>query len=225
MSAVVLTAVLLTGCNPSGTGISGHVESSGGMLFLDEITPETVVTIDTILLVDGNFRYRLKNKYEGIYRLRANDTSLLSFVAGSNDNLSFSGDAKDLSGSYRVSGNISSQMLWETNRRVREMYRLTDSLSRIFNHARLTDSLQELSPVLDSCYNTRFLACKSALAALIENHPDELASLPIFFQRIGVRRFFSEQNDAALYRLMKEKLIAAHPDNPHIKALQEKDNE
>lgn len=220
MLAVGLTAVLLYGCTPSGTSLSGHFENSGGILFLDEITPEkTVVTLDTILLVNGNFNYRFKPEYEGIYRLRANDTSLLPFVAGGNDNLTFSGDARNLIGSYRVDGNISSQMLWETSRRVHEMYRLTDSLSRIFMEAQRTNSPPP--PSLDSCYYTHFLACKSALAALIENHPSELAAISIFHQRIGVNRFFSEQNDSALYRMMKEKLVAAHPDNPHIKALQE----
>ena len=221
-SLTVLLGMALAGCQPSGVRLSGHFDHGGKMLFLDEITPESVVTVDTILMVNGSFSHRFTPEHTGIYRLRANDTSLVSFVAGGNDQLAFSGDARDLGRSYRVTGNTSSQMLWESNRRVREMYRLTDSLSRIFLHAKQTDSLWAVSPALDSCYYTHFMACKSALAALIENHPDELAALPVFHQRIGVNRFFSEQNDSLLYNLMKEKLVAAHPDNPHIKALQEK---
>ena len=70
MLAIGLTAMLLYGCTPSGTSLSGHFENSGGILFLDEITPEkTVVTLDTILLVNGNFNYRFKPEYEGQMRL------------------------------------------------------------------------------------------------------------------------------------------------------------
>ena len=222
-SLTVLLGLALSGCQHSGVRISGHFDHGGKMLFLDEITPESVVTKDTILLVNGSFDYRFKPENEGIFRLRVNDTSHLSFVAGGNDRLTFSGDARDLSRSYRVTGNISSEMLWESNRRIREMYAVTDSLSRIFLQAKQADSLWAVSPALDSCYYAHFLSCKSALAALIEKHPSELAALPIFFQQIGVNRFFSEEKDSALYLMMKKELSAAHPDNPHIKALQEKE--
>ena len=221
--AALLTGMALAGCQHTAVRLSGHFDHGGKLLYLDEIIDGKVVTLDTILMVNGSFSHRFSPDYEGIFRLRVNDTSLLSFVAGGNDQLTFSGDARDLSRSYRVTGNTSSQMLWESNRRVREMYAVTDSLSRIFLHAKQTDSLWAISPALDSCYYTRFLACKSALAALIEAHPSELAALPIFCQKIGLNRFFTEQNDADLFRMMKEKLTAAHPGNPHIKALQEKE--
>lgn len=211
-------------CRHNESFLSGHFENGGSIVYLDEILPDDIQTIDTLLLVNGSFTYRFDRKEEGLFRLRFTDTSLLSFVAGPDDRLEVEGDARDLPHTYRIRGNVSSEMLWEANRRVNGMYDLTDSLSRIFKAAQAADSLDAVAGQLDSCYYTHFQSCRACLTALIENHPGELAALPVFYQRIGTRSFFSETSDSLLFHDMVKKLTEAHPENPHVKALQERLN-
>ena len=221
---LLLPAVLVSACKREKGSLSGHFENAPSAVFLDEILPDEIRTADTLLLVNGSFTYRFNRREEGLFRLRFSDTSLLSFVAGSDDRLEVEGDARDLPHTYRIRGNVSSEMLWEANRRVNGMYALTDSLSRIFKAAQAADSLEAVVGQLDSCYHTHFLSCRACLASLIENHPGELAVLPVFYQHIGTRPFFSETTDSVLFRDMVKKLTEAHPENPHVKALQERLN-
>lgn len=221
---LLLPALLFTACRRNESFLSGQFKNSGSIIFLDEILPDEIRTVDTLLIVNGFFSYRFNRKEEGIYRLRFSDSNLLSFVSGPADHIEVTGDARDLVHSYRIRGNTSSEMLWESNRRVNEMYALTDSLSRIFKKARTVDSLGAVVAQLDSCYYTHFLTCKTALTALIENHPSELAALPVFYQRIGTRSIFSEETDSVLFHNMLGKLTEKHPENPHVKALQERLN-
>lgn len=222
---ILFSAVLVcSACRREKGSLTGHFDNAPSAVFLDEILPDEIRTIDTLLLVNGNFTYRFRNKEEGLFRLRFSDTSLLSFTARRDDRLEVEGDALDLPHTYRIRGNVSSGMLWEANRRINGMYALTDSLSQLFKKAQTTDSMGLVLSRLDSCYYTHFQSCKSFLTALIENHPGELAVLPVFYQHVGTRPLFSEETDSLLFRDMAEKLIETHPDNPHVKALQERLN-
>ena len=98
----------------------------------------------------------------------------------------------------------------------------TDSLSRIFKRAQQSDSLSQLGPALDSCYQTHFLSCRAFLEELIENNLDDLAVLPVFYQRVGTRAFFSESADADLLRRIQSHLNRAYPGNTHILSLNER---
>lgn len=222
----ILLSVFLacSACRHNESSLSGHFENGGSTVYLDEILPDDIQTIDTLLLVNGSFTYRFDRKETGLFRLRFSDTSLLSFVAGPGEQLQVDGDARDLPHTYHIHGNVSSEMLWEANRRINGMYALTDSLSRIFKKAQAADTLDHIIGQLDSCYHTHFLSCKSYLTSLIENHPGELAVLPVFYQRIGTRPLFSEETDSVLFRNMIRKLTEAQPENPHVKAIQERLN-
>ncbi|MBO4282841.1 MAG: hypothetical protein J5873_06590 [Bacteroidales bacterium] len=218
-----LLPLLLCGCHSKDFCLTGSFEHcEADVLYLDELLPDGIVCRDTLLLVNGDFLHRFHQEETSIFRLRLSDTNFLSFIGGGEDRLTFQGDATDLKRSYRVSGNTSSQLLWEANRRVDAMYRLTDSLSRIFKRAQQSDSLSQLGPALDSCYQTHFLSCRAFLEELIENNLDDLAVLPVFYQRVGTRAFFSESADADLLRRIQSHLNRAYPGNTHILSLNER---
>ena len=214
---------LISSCKRQSFTISGHLDhGENSYLYIDEINPDGIAVLDTLLLIQGNFSYTINGKAEGIYRLRLNDSSFISFIGGDNDQLRISGDADSLIRSYRISGNRSSTILWEANRRVDGMYHITDSLSRLFKQAQREGRTDSLIPILDSCYFTHFLSCKNFLQHLIENNPDQLAILPLFYQRVGTRRFFSEEQDSVLFQEIVRQLEANYPENKHTLALNER---
>lgn len=213
----------MVACERQSFTVSGHLDDcSSNFLIIDEIQPDGITVLDTILLIDGDFRYPIKNREESIYRLRLNDTTFISFMGKKGDKLQISGNAKDLLHTYQICGNKASKILWEVNQRVDAMYRLTDSLSQLFKTAQIEGKTDSIIPLLDSCYYTHFQSCKSYLQNIIENNPDQLVVLPVFYQKVGVRSFFSETNDRALWEEMLTHLQKHYPDNAHVKALQER---
>ncbi len=220
MGAMVL---LLCGCQSPNFTLSGHFDPCPThQVYLDEILPDGIRTLDTLLIVNGDFSYRMEHEEAGLFRLRFSDTNFLTFSGKGNDRLVFSGNAEDLPHTYSVRGNISSDILWKANCRINEMYALTDSLSRLFVQAKNGEEIQKISQTLDSCYNARFQICKNHLEALIRNHPEDIAVLPVFYQRVGTRPFFSEKEDTALFQEMVKNLTESMPENPHVKYLQER---
>lgn len=210
-------------CKRQQFEISGHFDNCNSMyVMLDEIKPDNIEIIDTILIINGNFRYKFKVEQESIYRLRLSDTNLLPLIGGKKDKLSIRADAGDLSGTYKIEGNDASMILWDVNRQIGKMYRLTDSLSKIFKEYQARDSLSYILPFIDSCYYTNFLACKSYLKSVIENNKGNIAVIPVFYQKIGTKRFFSEGQDSLLFNDMLKNLQKTHPDNPHVKEISEK---
>ena len=213
----------LFSCGNQDFSISGHLEQGkDNCLFIDEINPDGIAVLDTLLLINGNFSYRIRSKEEGLYRIRLDDTTFVPFMGGRHDKLVFSGNANNLTHSYRISGNESSEILWEVQQQINDMYRLTDSLSKLFIQAQKEERLDSITPLLDSCYFTNFQSCRSYLRNIIDNHLGELVTLPLFYQRIGTRNFFSEKNDAELFMNICQQLLKKHPDNKHVRALQEK---
>lgn len=223
LSILLPLILLLCGCHRNDFRLTGHLENCGTeVLYLDELLPDGIVCRDTLLVVQGSFSHHFPQKETSIFRLRVSDTNFISFIGGGEDQLNFTGDARNLKQSYRVEGNASSQLLWEANRRVDAMYRLTDSLSRIFKRAHQHDSLAILGPALDSCYLTHFLSCRAFLEQLIENNLDDMAVLPVFYQRVGTRAFFSETTDSLLLRRIQRHLNQTYPGNTHITCLNER---
>lgn len=213
----------VTACSHQNFSISGQIKQyDGNSLYIDEINPDGITVLDTVLLINGNFSYNFKSSEEGLFRLRLNDTVFVPFMGGGNDKLQFSGDAKDLIRTYQIKGNESSEILLEVQQRINSMYQLTDSLSKIFKQAQIEGKIDSITPYLDSCYYTHFQSCKSYLKGLIENHMGQLVTLPLFYQRIGTRSFFSEKNDSEFFMDIYQNLKDNYPDNKHVLAIQEK---
>ncbi len=189
---------------------------------LDEIQPYDIIPIDTILLINNTFKQFVPCTDKSFYRIRFTKENSITFIAGDKDNISISADLNDTKKTQNISGNEESVLFLEVNKKIHEMYLITDSLSKIFVKYKGTNEFDSICNQLDSCYYQNFNYYKNYLQDFIIQHPNKLASISAFYQKIGYRPFFSVTENRELVEKMMKELSITYPNNQHVKALGEK---
>jgi len=217
-----LLIVLLCGCKQNKTVISGAIEhSNSSYLLLMQIFPDEVVTVDTVLLLNGNFSHRIKSEQVGVYLLRFSDDVFLSFIANKGDKLVFSGDADNLLESYNIQGNEETKLLIENNRKLDQVYKETETLSKEFIKHTNNGNLDSIR-IIDSLYAVLFEQHRVYLTNFIRSNPDKLASLMAFYQTLGRNAFFSIKEDRNLLEEIYPALVKKYPNSVYANDLKEK---
>jgi RecG-like helicase len=203
--------------------ISGVIENYDKSCFvLRQILPDEVISIDTILVLNGKFSYGLKSNQVGIYLLQFDDTLFTSFIVNSGDKLVFYADANNLKQTYNMQGNEETKLLIENQRKLEQLYQKTKLLSDRFIQSVYKDNFDSLICVLDSMYAVNFDNHKKYLTDFILSHPDKLASLMAFYQSLGNNAFFSMEEDSKLLETIYPVLSKTYPNSIYIDDLKEK---
>ncbi len=225
LSFIISISFIFIACDKSGFTVKGNFENCRfNYCVLDEVRPYEIVTLDTILLIKNSFSHFVNTLEKGFYRIRFDDTTFITFIAGNKDNIFLSGDVLDIKKTQKIIGNEESELFLEVNRKVYEMYLITDSLAKIFVAYKNTTAFDTIRPQLDTCYYKNFDYYKNYLKDFIIQHPNKLASISAFYQKIGHRNFFSSTEDRELLDRMIKELTIAYPSNQHVIALKEKLN-
>jgi len=212
-------------CKRDQIRLSGTFENCDRRyLLLHRIEPNDVVFLDTIWLFNKHFSHTLNDEEIGIYLLKYNDSTLLSFIAQNGDRLLFSGDAQDLNKTYDVQGNEETQLLLETRRKLNQFYDKTKEWTALFLQHTYTDNYEKTSTYLDSLFSQEFDTHKEYLTQLIRQNKGKLATLLAFYQKIGNNAFFDEQKDHALLQEIYEGLASTYPNSMYVEDLKEKLN-
>ncbi|MDR1459545.1 MAG: DUF4369 domain-containing protein [Bacteroidales bacterium] len=222
---IIISGILFLSCSCSlnRSIISGRIENYDKTYFvLKKILPEEVVLVDTVLILNGSFSYRIKSKQTGIYLLEFSDTLFVSFIAAPGDNLILSADANNIRQTYDIQGNEETKLLLENQRRLESLYQQTKFLSDKFIRSTYKNNFDSVKIVLDSIYVVNFNAHKDYLTDFILSHPNKLASLMAFYQLLGNNAFFSLKEDRVLLDSIYPVLSATYPDNVYIDDLKEK---
>jgi RecG-like helicase len=203
--------------------ISGVIENYDKSYFvLQQILPDEVVPVDTILVLNGKFSHRLKSNQAGVYLLQFNDTLFISFIANPGDKLVFYADANNLRQTYDIQGNEETRLLIENQRKLDQLYQKTKVLSDRFIQSVYEDNFDSLTRELDSIYAINFDNHKKYLTDFILSHPDKLASLMAFYQLLGNNAFFSMEEDHKLLDTIYPILSKTYPKSIYIDDLKEK---
>lgn len=215
----------LTACHKDGFTVKGKfMKSNYKVCILDEVLPDEIVTKDTILLIDNGFSYFVPTIEKGFYRIRFDDTVAITFIAGNKDNILLEGNLSDIKNTQKISGNEESELFLQVNKKVHEMYLITDSLTKIFKQYENTEQFDSITVHLDSCYYRNFHLYRNYLYDFIIQHPNKLASISAFYQKIGHRNFFSSVDDRELLNKMVHELSISYPNNQHVIALKKRLN-
>ncbi|MDR1878454.1 MAG: DUF4369 domain-containing protein [Bacteroidales bacterium] len=219
----LLTVFLFFACRQDKVLISGVFENSDKPYFvLLQIAPDELIPVDTVLLLKGRFSCRIKTDQAGVYLMRFSDTSFISFIANKGDKLSFTGDVANLNRTYSVQGNEESELLLLNRRKLDELYDKTKILSKEFiSHTGRSD-FDSVKNRIDSIYQVNFELHKRYLTDCMLAHPNRLASLLAFYQKLGNNAFFTMKEDKDLLKTIYPALAKAYPDNLYIKDLEEK---
>jgi len=219
----IVLLVVCVACKKNQVQLSGKFENtSKRCLLLSKIEPDDIVFVDTILLLNGNFSHSITEERIGIYLLKYNDTTFLSFIAQSGDCLVFSGDAQNLKRTYNIQGNEESRLLLETDRKLNLFYDKTKEWTVIFLQHKYKDDYEETMAYLDSLYNQEFERHKEYLTQFITQHAGRLATLPAFYQKAGNIAFFDSQKDRALLQEIYNALSKTYPNSIYVEDLKER---
>ena len=220
---LVVLLLFCVSCKKSQVRLSGVFENANKRyMLLSRIEPDEVIFLDTVWLSKGKFSYVLTEESIGVYLLKYNDTTLLSFLARSGEKLLFSGDAKDLNTTYDVQGSDETRLLLETRRRLNQFYDKSKAWSVIFLQHTYKDDYEEVSAHLDSLFHQEFSFHKEYLTQFIHQHNGNLAALLAFYQKIGNHAFFDEQKDRALLQEIHTALSQTYPNSIYVEDLKEK---
>jgi hypothetical protein len=220
---VLCTMFLFTACTRNRIMISGVIENYDKSCFvLKQILPDEVLPVDTVLVLNGKFSYRLKSNQVGVYLLQFNDTLFTTFIANPDDELVFYADVNNLRQTYDVQGNEETKLLIENQRKLEQLYQKTKLLSDRFIRFDYKDNFDSLTRELDSIYAVNFDNHKKYLTDFILSHPDKLASLMAFYQLLGNNAFFSMEEDRKLLDSVYPILSKTYPESIYIDDLKEK---
>ena len=224
---ILLACVLVfsfAGCQQNKTTISGTFDDCDKRYFvLMQMLPDELATIDTVLLLNGTFNYRIKTEQVGVYIMQLSDTIFLSFIADVGEKLVFSGNFANLMNTYNVTGSEETTLLLENRRKLDTLYLKTAALSKEFVRHAGEDSYDSVAiNRIDSIYADNVSVHKQYLVEFILTHSDKLASLLAFYQTLGHHPFFLMEEDAAILQKIYPALSAKYPNSVYIKDLQEK---
>jgi hypothetical protein len=222
---IACITILFTACNRNRVIISGVIENCDKPWFiLKQILPDEVFPVDTVLLFKDKFSCRIKSDQVGIYTLQLTDTLFISFIANPNDKLIFYADANNLMQTYDIQGNEETKLLIENQRKLEQLYQETKLLSNQFIQSTYHNNFDSINRVIDSIYTINFNEHKKYLTDFILSHPDKLASLMAFYQRLGSNAFFSieEENDRQILDSIYPLLSNTYSNSIYIYDLKEK---
>ncbi|MDD2621827.1 MAG: DUF4369 domain-containing protein [Bacteroidales bacterium] len=222
-SIILLCIVLCTSCEKHGFTVNGEFQNANYLMaVLEEVNPYEIIPLDTVLLINGKLKHKVNAIEKSFYRLRFADTVTITFIAGNKDNIFLEGDLSDIKNTQKVKGNEESVLFLEVNKKIHEMYMITDSLSKIFVQYKDSEQFDSIRIELDSCYYRNFRYYKSYLQDFILQHPNKLASISAFHQKIGHRAFFNRYEDRELAEKLAQELSIAYPENKHFIAFKER---
>ncbi len=112
--------------------ISGQLKNGNrAVIHLEQITPEGDVTIDSTV-ADANGNFTIPNKANALdyYLIRTGNQQVAYLILHGGENISFSGDAKDLERTYKVEGSADTKLLLELKRHEQQ---LSDSMNILYS--------------------------------------------------------------------------------------------
>ena len=223
ITVCVMITVLFSGCKQNKIMISGKIENCDNRYcVLMQILPEEAVVVDTILLFNGKFSARIKSDDVGVYLLKFSDDDFISFIAMPKDELVFSGNINNLTQTCEVKGNEESELLLETNRKLNNLYKDIEPLSKEFVNHTYSDDFDSINKILDSSYNVLVEKHRQYLVDFIVSNPDKLVSLFAFYQGVGYHTFFSVNEDRDLLEMIYSGISKKYPNSIHVNYLREK---
>lgn len=223
-----IALALITGIsacsNQQGTAIradanliikGNFTNSSGQTLFIEELNPKAVNIIDSAKTDDqGNFTMGLKIAETGFYRIRISGNNFLNLIASPSDTIVVNADARNLEGSYSLTGSSESARLRELNRFFHQIYKTNDSLNAAMQaHQQNNEANNYMNAVqFQQQLSAQF---HSFVKNFIDQNPGSLASLA------AVQNLNAEENFDS-YARVEEGLKNAHPNSPYYKDLKAK---
>jgi len=216
-------ALIAVGCRHNNEfTLEGTLENGAGRtLYIEELTPDGPVFLDSIKLDDkGHFEYCHKLPYETFYNLHSSDVDYVVLLPRQGEHISVTGDCKSLQWSYQVSGSEGSTLLWQLQdysnygiEVLTELVQKDQSNRSQYN----SDSIayKKAKEATDSVYREAAQEQVDYVAHFIQEHRGSLATLIALYKQFNQHDIIAPEVNFDYYELVLEGLEESMPDNPH----------
>src|SRR6185436_9686839 len=136
--SIVFAACLVfvtIGCKPKVTTSKGTISgklsnASQSWVYLEQIDEKGEHVLDSVITdSDGNFSMPNLGENKTYYAIRTDPKNLVFILSDGKENISLSGDAKNMEATYEISGSGDSQLIRELKKTENH---LTDSLFKVY---------------------------------------------------------------------------------------------
>lgn len=215
--------VLLGGCRKGDSfTLEGTLENGAGhSLYIEELTPDGPVFLDSIYLDDnGHFKYRHKLPYETFYNLHSSETDYVVLLPRADEHITVSGDRTSLQWSYEVSGSEGSTLLWQlqdySNDGISVLMELVQKDQENRNkYGADTTGYKKAKEETDSVYRETAQEQVDYVSHFIQEHRGSLATLIALYKQFNQHDLIAPEVNFDYYELVLEGLEESLPDNPH----------
>ena len=220
---LLLAAALFTGCGlsePDGYRISGQLKNGAGItIYLDELTSTSIISVDSAV-ADGDGNYALTGMIDqvGFYKIRLAENNFVNIVLHPEDDITLSGDAAYLYGSYKVEGSRDAIALYELNEYLRIFGVRTDSIRQVAASSAGRPGAQFANMQINNYYNEMLKEKSDFLKKFVDEHSSSIASLAAI-------ESLDPAADAAYFIKLDKNLNELYPNllyvkNFHVKVVQ-----
>lgn len=223
-----LSLLLLFSCShKSDIRIEGNMRNGNGrVLYLSLLTADGLQMLDSVVVRRNAFQFKMSKNVlsdflatdePGFFQLNFSPDNGLTTLVKSGQVVHVTADANDLVRTYRVHGPEDAVLMWQLDSALASFARYTDTLLNIYQCNRDDDNVRS---EVERHYNLTVAAHKQYLRDFITKHPHSFSSIIAFYQRYNRHRFFDENEDAELLRMLTDSLAANYPDSQYVRYLQ-----
>ncbi len=193
-----------------GFTISGKIENaSGGMIHLRKMTSRDLVPVDSCRFdTSGTFTLRGTSEESRFFAVFVQAGNYAYLLAKNGDRISFNGDARDLSSTYRVEGSEDSRLIRELTKEQSRTIEGIQRLNKIFSDSLQSPNFMSIKAGLDSAYADIIDAQRDFTFRFIEENLNSQASLMALYQQIGPRHFLLDPDEDFRYFAMVDSSLS-----------------
>lgn len=201
--------------------IKGDVKGAvnGQQIFLEELTPDNRIKLDSVKLNNGQFLFRRTPTEIGFYLLSLDQNNFVTLLIDTCEQIQINADAKGLHKNYTLSGSKGSDIIRELNNRLGHNMNRVDSLSTVFNEKKDDKNFKNIKPKLDSCFNKIFEDQQLFVKKTIDKNLNSLAILVALYQQLGRTPLITPETDFNYFIKADSSLMKIYPTNKHSLAL------
>lgn len=217
---LLLLFLSVVSCNKKEFTLKGTLENGANkMLYLEELTPEGPLFIDSIKLdAKGRFSYKYNIPYESFYNLHVSDIDYIVLMPQANATTEISGDYQNLSYTYSVVGTPNDEALWKlqnfSNHGIERLHEIIalDKQNRATLHG--ADSVAG-KQVTDSLYRDAYSEQQDYIVKFITDNRGSLATLIALYKPFNNHPIIDPALNMDWYEEVLSGLEEMMPSNPH----------
>lgn len=228
MVYAVLVSFLFVACqnNKNQIVIDGTLQNAHHELVrLALVGADEQIVVDSVRVKDGKFQFSIpaetverlaKTKSPMMYRLSVAYDNSMTTAAKCGEHLRISADARNLAGTYRISGGTEAVLFGQLDSALSVFSTATQKLYKNYQEHIGSDSVRAS---VERQYVEMVDLHRRYLENFIKQHPDNMASYIAFYQSYNRRNFFSEVDDFAILKQITQALKKQFPDNPYMEKM------